>query len=870
MIVALDLETTWLSKEKDFIIEVALIKFDEKTFEIIDEYTTLVNPWIQIPDLNVNITGITNEMVIESPFFDDIKSKIKDFIWDYPILWHNTYFDRDFLIEKWVDIQKNIVLDTYFLSSFLSLKSKSMSLESLTSYYKIELVWAHRAYNDTKSTVLLYKRLMDEFSNLEYEKKQLLGYIFSLSNDSNINYLRNFLFESENKLSQNEFIELQLKKLRKINLDFTVKNDENPIDEIETYFRKIDKFEFRQNQLDMSKTVYNNFISEKKTVIEAPTWIWKTIAYLIPSILYSKQTWKKVFISTKTKILQDQIYFNDLNILKDSLWIDFLYTKVKWRKNYLSLKSYFDFIKNYDVDYEKVSFLSKISLWLCETEFWELDEINYSNSEYKLLKYVNSDNNETLSEKNIFYKNEFLYRQKIKLDMSNIVIVNHSLLFSDLKNDFAIFWNIENLIIDEAHSTEDIATESLKKSFSLKNIEDLLLHIDLIYRNNFIDNFELNTRKEYVLSNLSMFLDVFYNFLKSKTNNENYIISTLVDSSFYNICDEVFYKAWENIKDSFKQIITLIWATSIDFSKEINFFNDIIDILDKMLDKNNSQEFIKIAYFSDYEWVKLEYTILDIWQYLRINFWDYLKNCFLFSATLSIADNFNYIKKSLHLEWFDFKKYESDFDYSKQATLYIPKDLWSIKNNFSKVQDFLKVFFTTIPWNTLVLFTSLAAVRNIYINLNFFVKSLWSKILAQSIFGSKNKIIETFLQEHKNSIILGTDSFWEWIDIPWEPLRYLIIHKMPFAVPTDPIYVSRSKLFSNPFSEYSVPKSILKLKQWFWRLIRTKSDVWSVIFLDDRIYSTDWGKDFLCAFPSNINLKTTTSEEIINHIKTNN
>lgn len=869
MIVALDLETTWLSKEKDSIIEIALIKFDEKTFEVVEVYTTLINPGIQIPDLNINITWITNEMVADSPTFSEVKGKIKEFIWDSPILWHNTYFDRDFLIEKWINIQNNIILDTYFLANFISIKSKSMSLESLTSFYWIELNWAHRAYNDTKSTVLLYQKLLKEFKNIDKESTSLLNFIFSNSNDKNIKYLKKILFSEENSLNLDRFINLQLRKLKKIPLQINIKSEQK-LSKLDTYFKKLNDFEERKNQFDMSQNIYNSFLSDKKTVIEAPTWIWKTIAYLIPSILYSIKTWKKVFISTKTKILQDQIYFNDLTSIKNSLWLDFNFTKVKWRKNYISLKSYFDYIKNFDIDYEKVSFLSKISLWLCETEFWELDEINYSNNEYKLLKYINSDNSETISEKNIYYKDEFLYRQKVNLDMSNIVIVNHSLLFSDLKNDFTMFWNIDNLVIDEAHSIEDIATESLKKTFSTKTLEETLNFIEAIFKSNFLDLSIFSSKREYLISTLNMFFDILYVYLKSKTNNENYIINTLLDEEFYNRQDDFFYRSWEKIKELILEIVDIVSKTTYNFSKEVNSLNLIIDIVDKILDKNNNTEFIRIAYYSEYEGVKLEYTILDIWQYLRINFWDYLTNCFLLSATLSIANDFTYIKKSLHLENFEFSQYETDFDYSKQATLYIPKDLWSIKNNFSKVQDFLKDFFSVIKWNTMVLFTSLAAVRNIYINLNFFVQSIWSKLLAQSIYGSKNKILDTFLQEHDNSIVLWTDTFWEWVDIPWEPLKYLIIHKMPFAVPTDPIYISRSKLFSNPFSEYSVPKSILKLKQWFWRLIRTKNDTWVVIFLDDRIYSTDWWKSFLSAFPKDIKLEMLKYSEIINNLKVDN
>lgn len=120
-----------------------------------------------------------------------------------------------------------------------------------------------------------------------------------------------------------------------------------------------------------------------------------------------------------------------------------------------------------------------------------------------------------------------------------------------------------------------------------------------------------------------------------------------------------------------------------------------------------------------------------------------------------------------------------------------------------------------------------------------------------------------YLDEPDNSILLWTDSFWEWVDIPGENLKYLIIHKFPFSVPNDPIFQARSVFFKDSFKEYAIPKAIIKLKQWFWRLIRSKNDTWIVILLDNRIYSTKWWDMFYSAFPEGINVKTVSSESFL-------
>jgi Rad3-related DNA helicase len=274
-----------------------------------------------------------------------------------------------------------------------------------------------------------------------------------------------------------------------------------------------------------------------------------------------------------------------------------------------------------------------------------------------------------------------------------------------------------------------------------------------------------------------------------------------------------------------------------------------------------------MIWFSQNAWISLEYTLLNPWDYLLKNLYNNINSILLTSATLKIWDNYDYLTKILNLKTFEFKSFESDFDYKNQSTLFIPNDLWSIKNNSSKIIDFLSKFYLKVWWKTLTLLTSFSIIKKIYISLNQKLKKNDINLYAQSIWWSKIKLLEFYLESPSNSILLWTDSFWEWIDIPWDNLKYLIIHKFPFWVPTDPIFQSRSKFFKDPFLEYWIPKSILKLKQWFWRLIRSNSDKGVVILLDDRIYSTKWWKEFYKSFPSEINCKQWSSEALLSILK---
>jgi Rad3-related DNA helicase len=240
-----------------------------------------------------------------------------------------------------------------------------------------------------------------------------------------------------------------------------------------------------------------------------------------------------------------------------------------------------------------------------------------------------------------------------------------------------------------------------------------------------------------------------------------------------------------------------------------------------------------------------------------------LDSCVLTSATLKIWDSFDYIKNILHLDSFEFFSLKSDFDYSKQALLFIPNDLWDIRTNLDVLKEFLLKFFLIVKWKTLVLTTAFTTIKELYIHTNKDLKSQDISLFAQGFWGSKHKLLEFFKQDSKKSILIWTDTFWEWIDIAWEDLSYLIIHKFPFIVPNDPIFMARSSLFKDAFRDYSIPKTIIKLKQWFWRLIRTKEDLGVAILLDNRIITTNWWEIFFEAFPKDINIKIWSSDNFL-------
>lgn len=869
MIICFDLETTWTNPKTDKIIEIAMIKLREDNFEIIDSYNSFINPEIPIPTVISSITNIFDEDVSLAPKIEEIRQEILDFIWNNILLWHNVDFDINFLVENWINVERNLKIDTFFIANFLNFRNESLNLEMLCKHYKIEISWFHRAINDTKATAELFAKMLNEFNWYSSEKISLIKYIFDLSSDLNVKIMWRFLgLDNLQNLSFWDFETIILKKVWVFKIPEILNEfKQTDLDKIDIldYFKDLWNLEKRDNQFKMAEKVFESLDKNKKIVIEAPTWLWKSFAYLIPSIIYAKNIWEKVYVSTNTKTLQDQLFEKDLKFLKAKLWQDFFYTKLKWKSNYLSLKWFFDYILLWDLEYKDVSFFSKISLWLLETDFWELDELSFFPQEYYLKNELTSDRFNFEKAKNIYLDYEFLEKARKSIDVSDLVIINHSLLFSDLENENSILWSLQNIIIDEAHNIEDNITEVLKRRYNFKNFVEVLAKIEKILTIKDVNKLEFLVKKDNIFSKLDLVEDFWNTYITRKTLADQAYKTVLIWEDFYEEFD---------FSDLLKKInLEIIWISDFlktqenyDFSREILYFENVLDVLNVIFKSDNSDSKIKILNFSENYWLYFEYTVLSPWDYLKNNFWDKISTCVLTSATLSINNSFDYLKNILNLEWFDFLKFYSDFDYKSQSTLFIPTDLWNIKNSSQSISNFLKEFYEIVWWNTLTLFTSFASIKSIYVENSINLKKMWINLLAQSIWWSKTKILNQFLEKPNESIILWTDSFWEWVDITWWKLKYLIIYKLPFQVPTDPIFQARSKAFKDPFLEYSIPKAIIKLKQGFWRLIRSKNDKWIVILLDDRI-NTSWWNAFYNAFPEDINIKKWSSKQFLEIIE---
>lgn len=461
----------------------------------------------------------------------------------------------------------------------------------------------------------------------------------------------------------------------------------------------------------MADTIDEAFKKHTLHLIEAPTGIGKTFAYLIPAILHSLGTGKQVFVSTNTKTLQDQIIFKDVPRLQEMFCaVDeryvFSVSKVKGRRNYLGLLPFFDFLDGETFEEHEILCIGKILMWLLETRDGELDELNFYGKEFEMLKSISADDRRVLEAWNPFKNHEFLYKARSSAKDSNIVIINHALLTQDTEDTSAkILPEVEYLIVDEAHNLENVATESFKHTTSLQMLETTFTSLEHALKrykkHNPDDEYmvaDFNEIRESIFLYFSMLLESLGEYIteRSGMNNsytegvEKTSTSVLIENDFYTRSYIVStHTILQALLTKAHTLVTTLYAAPENLFRRIEKYVTDLDAHVAVLQKTFSSDtdgLIKILARNDRSEIYVQYTFLSIGNILRERLWLKLQTGILTSATLQVGESFSYIQKTLGATQFETLELASDFDYSKQALVFLPTDIGDIRNSETRKQ----------------------------------------------------------------------------------------------------------------------------------------------------------------------------------------
>ena len=898
-LVSLDLETTGLSPGKDKIIEIGAVKTDSNGNQI-EEFNSLVNPGILISDFIENLTGISNDDVLNSLKFVDIVDEFQSFLDDSIIIGHNIEFDLRFLSEEGLKLNNKFV-DTWRFSQIMLPDLLDLSLGSICNYLDINQQNAHRALSDSKFTLEVFLLLSEKYKNLDNKLQTAICNIIS-GKDNELFFLFNsVLNETDPNLKNNIFFS-PMEIIPKHNIKEKTKGNyfnygDDVLQEIfssnsEILNKVLSNFSYREQQLDMSKVISDCIKNQHSAALEAGTGVGKSLAYLLPAAIFALKTGKRVLVSTNTINLQDQLYLKDLPLVKSILseldpdTEEINFSILKGRDNYLCIKNYGNQFVEEDIDQDYSRFLAKIAVWLSKTETGEKSELGLSN-------FVNNNYWRRIIPKNKincygFDGPCFLRNSREKAESSNIIIVNHALLMTDLKSVNSVIPDYDVLIIDEAHNLEDVASQHLGWKVDERDLKDIFRinygKYDLIEMIANLINREfkntdglaqaedklkrmINTIEELNIKSKSLFKSVNQIVIgKGNKNSGHNSLRIDIDSNFpelnfvRNDWNELKFKL-DKLKSDliryYKDLKEKITGSKIQFENWNDLFEQWIENWEEA--KNNLDEFLTSSNNEMVYWIENNEQFnnhvffsapINVSKILNEKLFENVKSVILTSATLNSNDEFNHLKQTTGLNVDHAKSFGSPFDYDNSVEILLPTMFPEPNaNNYQEELD--KIIFENVlssNGRAMVLFTSYKSLRNTQKSLKRKLEEYNINVLAQGVDGNPYQIIKRFKKNPK-SLILGTLSFWEGVDIDDGSLDLLIITKLPFDVPTHPLFEARSAKYDNPFIEYALPRAILKFKQGFGRLIRNEKDTGKVLLLDSRITSKRYGKMFLEALP---------------------
>jgi ATP-dependent DNA helicase DinG len=601
--------------------------------------------------------------------------------------------------------------------------------------------------------------------------------------------------------------------------------------------RSLDGFEFRAAQVEMARLIEKAIREKKSAIVEAGTGTGKTLGYLVPLVLSGK----KAVISTGTKNLQEQVFFKDIPLLEKATGLDVDAMLMKGRKNYLCLRRYHQVFSHMSfLKPAQEAIRKRIEKWIGKTDFADRAELEWMRDDDPLWDSISSTSEQCLGSKCLHSEDCYLNALRRRAVEARIIIVNHHLFFADLmvkKGGFGeIIPRFQVVVFDEAHSIEDIATAYFGESFSTNQLTELVKDLEK----------EVKAHGKNVEKELRRRLDQLR--IGVEGLRELFAISEEKGRLEDEILEKIHMGTGRDIRESLKFISEESELKRVE-SAALQAYASRAGELEKRLEGVLSLR--APGWLQWYErrrkGVVFHASPLDVSPYLEEYLYLEGRSTVFTSATLSTNGDFSYYRSRIGLSEDVLEKvFTSHFFFQEQTLMYIPKDLPPPGHHdfglraAERILEILKI----TSGRALVLFTS-------YHNLNVVHQLLEDEIpytILKQGAAPRSLLLEEFKRD-THSVLLATGSFWQGVDVPGEALSCLIIDKLPFDSPGEPIVKGRIESIQrrkgNPFMEYQLPSAIISLKQGLGRLIRNTSDQGVLSILDHRMINSRYGRGFL-------------------------
>lgn len=931
--IVVDFETTGThAKQGDRIIQIGAVTIEDG--QIIEQFSTLVNPEQPIPPFITTLTGITNEMVADAPVMEEVLPAFLRLLDGRTFVAHNASFDLNFLQEALLSQGyypfDGDSIDTVELARFLLPMQESYRLVELAGEFEIQHENPHQADSDAMATAKLFLHLLDLLRELPLVTIQRLQLLVSSFRSDIGKLLTHMEMEKMLTLSFDEakapetpmeddawdiYRQIALRKrpvgppvkqeLPELSYEFEVFL-ESLMGEEGTLFQTQPGFRRREEQEAMIRAIYEAIADHVHLFVEAGTGTGKSLAYLIPSVLWAKMNQQQVTISTHTLQLQEQLFQKDIPNLQEALPFGIQVAQLKGRGNYICMRKFEQaLLEPTDSTHEMMLSKAQIVTWLTQTETGDYEEISLPPVGNLLWQQIKSDTHSCLNRHCPWFSRCFYFRAKDRAREADLVIVNHALLVSDMQTGSNILPSSDVVIIDEAHQLEEVASQHLGLDYSTVQLVHLLDRLEVDEENGMLDSYgreliewnptlyqsveelrhDLRRLHVQTKENGLQWTQLLYHWALKRAKETTEIGRATIR---YKLTD--FHGKDERIRKSTDKLLLSLTQLAEKLELYLNLTKSVEDtvsypirsyqtnirgLLEEMKQTAEAIHLLLAEERPDLvKWMEIESRTsrkhlflfsspLDIAEAMKDHLFEKKRSVILTSATLTVKNSFDYLVDRLGFDPKQPENYRtlnlpSPFHYEEQGLLLLPSDLPSIAESEGQyleavIQGCLDVILAA-EGRTLILFTSYAMLRQVYDGLKSRMPDEEGITLLGHGIDSSNrtKLVRKFQREPK-TVLLGTSSFWEGVDIPGEALSCLIIVRLPFAPPNHPLTEGRSEKLKeekkNPFMTLSLPHAIIRFKQGVGRLIRHHQDRGVIVVFDSRIVESRYGRSFLKSLP---------------------
>jgi DNA polymerase-3 subunit epsilon/ATP-dependent DNA helicase DinG len=666
----------------------------------------------------------------------------------------------------------------------------------------------------------------------------------------------------------------------------------------------IAEFEQRPEQSSMTRAVAEAIAEGDQLIVEAGTGVGKSLAYLIPSAMHAVRNNSRAVVSTNTINLQEQLTGQDIPIARRLLAEagiasdDLRLAQLKGRRNYLCLLRWSASTHSAGVTSEEARVLIRLLFWLGYTDTGDRAELNLRREEDPAWNRISAQDGGCLSMQCQYVRDGscFLLRAKKRAEGAHLLIVNHALLLSDVRTGGNVLPEYQHLVVDEAHHLEDEATSQFGFTASeaevMTWVERLHTRASRDREGGLVGSVLVATRVAQqaigpapqlqamaraltqatarVRDEVPAFFRGLQEFGRQQASGRNDYDERIqinramrVQPDWADI--ETAWAATDSVMSDVLGILEQLHAMLTEVDAEAVLDRDAVaaeaaDLYDegeklraglsRIIEQDDRETICWLTMSRRDASPALASAPLSVGEMLRTKLFSPRESVVLTSATLSTEESFDYIKGRIGAEDARELLLGSPFDYRASTLILAPSDMPEPNHQgyLGALQSAIIDLVRASEGRALVLFTSHSGLRAAYQGIKRQLEEQEILVLGQGIDGAPRQLLSTLKQNHR-TVILGAASFWEGVDVTGEALSLLIMARLPFSVPSDPVFQARSELFDQPFEQYALPQAILRFKQGFGRLIRRKTDRGVMVVLDRRLRSKRYGDAFLRSLP---------------------